>query len=60
MSEGKKVLVLGSGGREHAFVYKFCNDPLVSEVFCSPGNGGTDLIAENISVIIKRESGDSL
>ena len=50
MSEGKKVLVLGSGGREHAFVYKFCNDPLVLEVFCSPGNGGTSLIAKNISL----------
>ena len=48
MTDRKKVLVLGSGGREHAFVYKFHNDPLVSEVFCSPGNGGTGLIATNI------------
>lgn len=48
MSEKRKVLVLGSGGREHAFVYKLCNDPLVSEVFCSPGNGGTGLIAKNV------------
>ena len=48
MTDRKKVLVLGSGGREHAFVYKFHNDPLVSEVFCSPGNGGTSLIATNI------------
>ena len=42
------VLILGSGGREHAFAYKFYNDPLVSEVFCSPGNGGTDSIAKNV------------
>ena len=52
MADRKKVLVLGSGGREHAFVYKFHNDPLVSEVFCSPGNGGTSLIANNISLDI--------
>ena len=50
MKDRKKVLVLGSGGREHAFVYKFYNDPLVSEVFCSPGNGGTGLMAKNISL----------
>ena len=52
MTDRKKVLVLGSGGREHAFVYKFHNDPLVSEVFCSPGNGGTSLIANNIALDI--------
>lgn len=48
MTDRKRILVLGSGGREHAFVYKFYNDPLVSEVFCSPGNGGTGLIAKNV------------
>ena len=48
MTKGKKVLVLGSGGREHAFAYKFHQDSMVSEIFCSPGNGGTSLIAENI------------
>ena len=53
MTDRKKVLVLGSGGREHAFVYKFYNDPLVSEIFCSPGNGGTGLIAKNISLDLK-------
>ena len=51
MTDRKKVLVLGSGGREHAFVYKFHNDPLVSDVFCSPGNGGTSLIANNIFTV---------
>ena len=50
MNKQNKVLVLGSGGREHAFVYKFHSDPLVSEVFCSPGNGGTDSVARNISL----------
>ncbi len=36
-----KILVLGGGGREHALVWKIRQSPLVSEVFCSPGNAGT-------------------
>jgi phosphoribosylamine--glycine ligase len=35
-----KVLVIGSGGREHALVWKIKQSPLVEGVFCSPGNGG--------------------
>ena len=35
-----KVLVIGSGGREHAFCWKIAKSPLVDEVFCAPGNGG--------------------
>src|SRR5215470_14097460 len=35
-----KVLVLGSGGREHALVCKIRQSPRVSAVFCAPGNGG--------------------
>ena len=46
----KKVLVLGSGGREHALVWSFCNDKNVKKVYCAPGNGGTSSIAENITV----------
>ena len=46
----KKVLVLGSGGREHALVWAFAKDDNVSKVYCVPGNGGTGEIAENITV----------
>ena len=46
----KKVLVLGSGGREHALVWAFAKDDNVSKVYCAPGNGGTGEIAENITV----------
>ncbi len=35
-----KILVLGSGGREHALVWKIKQSPLVESVFCSPGNAG--------------------
>ena len=36
----KRVLVIGSGGREHALVWKIRESPLVGEVYCVPGNGG--------------------
>jgi phosphoribosylamine--glycine ligase len=45
-----KVLVIGSGGREHALVWKIAQSPLVDRVYCAPGNPGTGLIAENIDI----------
>jgi len=41
-----KVLVLGSGGREHALVWKLRQSPRVSQVYCVPGNGGICTEAE--------------
>ncbi len=43
-----KVLVIGSGGREHALVWKVAQSPLVSKVYCAPGNPGIGMIAENV------------
>jgi len=42
------VLVLGSGGREHAVISSFINSKLVNKIYALPGNGGTSTIATNI------------
>ena len=49
----KNVLVIGSGGREHAFAWKFSKDQNINKVFCIPGNGGTAEIAINHNINIK-------
>ncbi len=45
-----KILVVGGGGREHALCWKIKQSMLVKEVYCSPGNGGTALISQNIPI----------
>ncbi len=45
-----KVLVIGSGGREHALCWKISKSQRVSKVYCAPGNGGTLEVAENIPI----------
>src|SRR5215218_3876771 len=45
-----KVLVIGSGGREHALAWKLKQSPRVSELFCAPGNGGISSIAECVPI----------
>ena len=47
-----KILVIGSGGREHALVWKLKQSPRVSEIFCAPGNGGISQIAECVPLKI--------
>lgn len=44
------VLVIGSGGREHALAWKIAASPLVSRLYCAPGNGGIAEIAECIDL----------
>jgi len=45
-----KVLVLGSGGREHALVWKLRQSPRISQLYCAPGNGGITGEAECVAV----------
>ena len=45
-----KVLVVGSGGREHALCWKIARSPLVKELVCAPGNAGTEGVARNVAV----------
>lgn len=45
-----KILVIGSGGREHALLWKLAQSPRVTSLHCAPGNAGTAEIATNHSV----------
>ncbi len=45
-----KVLVLGSGGREHALCWKISRSPRLTKLWCAPGNPGTGLVAENVAL----------
>ena len=45
-----KVLILGSGGREHALCYACKKSSKINQIYCIPGNAGTNLIAKNINV----------
>ncbi len=45
-----RVLVIGSGGREHALAWKIKQSPRVTRVFVAPGNAGTAIDAENVDI----------
>ena len=47
-----RVLVIGSGGREHALAWKIAQSPLLTKLFIAPGNGGTGEVAENLDIDI--------
>ena len=44
------VLVLGSGGREHAISWKLAQSPKLSKLYVAPGNAGTTELAENLNI----------
>ena len=46
------VLIIGSGVREHALCVSCKKSEYINKIFCAPGNAGTDLIANNISIDI--------
>ncbi len=45
-----RILVIGSGGREHALCWKISQSPHCDELFCAPGNGGIGRVAECVSI----------
>ncbi len=49
----KNVLVLGSGGREHAILVKLAASPTLGELWAAPGNGGTANLARNVDLAIE-------
>ena len=50
---GKKILVIGSGGREHALVWKLAQSPLVGEVYAAPGNPGMAALARCVDIQVE-------
>ncbi|MCX5700667.1 MAG: phosphoribosylamine--glycine ligase [Candidatus Omnitrophica bacterium] len=52
-----RILVIGSGGREHALVWKIAQSKLVDKVFCAPGNAGIAKLAECVDIKAEDVSG---
>lgn len=48
-----KVLVIGSGGREHALVWKISQSPKVEKIYCAPGNAGIAELAECVDIKVE-------
>lgn len=48
-----RILVVGSGGREHALVWKIAQSPLCEALYCAPGNGGISKIAECVAIDVE-------
>jgi phosphoribosylamine--glycine ligase len=52
-----KILVVGSGGREHALAWKLKQSSGVDRIFCAPGNAGTEQVGENVAIKVNDFAG---
>mgnify|MGYP002241260055 CR=1 FL=1 len=48
-----KVLLLGSGGREHALAWKIAQSPKIEKLYIAPGNAGTNAVGENVEIKLR-------
>ena len=54
MSDARRILVVGGGGREHALCWRIHRDRPTAELFAAPGNGGTAELATNVPIRVER------
>lgn len=54
----ERILLLGSGGREHALAWKIAQSPILEKLYIAPGNAGTALVGENVAM--KADDFDSI
>ncbi len=52
-----KILIIGSGGREHAIAWKIAQSPKVKKIFCAPGNPGIAEVAECVDIDVNNIEG---
>src|SRR5687768_5727849 len=52
-----KILVIGSGGREHSLVWKIAKSPLVTKIYAAPGNAGIAELAQCLDITVDNLEG---
>ena len=50
LKKSLRILLLGSGGREHALAWKIAQSPKCEKLFIAPGNAGTRSVGENVEI----------